>query len=131
MTAVAVPSAVRRGSPRGTIRVLSDGRPLWRRRGRFDYTVSDGHGGSDAGRVTVDITCVPDDPTAADDAVTRAEDSAAAAVAVLANDSDADGDPLVIGWSPSRPRDGGDHRWRGRGYLRAGPGLLQRAPRTR
>ena len=64
---------------------------------RFDYTVSDGHGGSDAGRVTVDVTCVPDDPTAADDAVTRAEDSAAAAVAVLANDSDADGDPLVIG----------------------------------
>ena len=64
---------------------------------RFDYTVSDGHGGSDSGRVTVEVTCVPDAPTAADDAVTRAEDSATDAVAVLANDSDADGDALVIG----------------------------------
>ena len=72
---------------------------------RFDYTVSDGHGGSDEGRVTVDLACVPDDPAAADDAVTRDEDSPAAAVAVLANDSDADGDPLVIG-SVTQPADG-------------------------
>ena len=57
------------------------------------------------GRVTVDITCVPDDPTAADDAVTRAEDSAAAAIAVLANDHDADGDPLVID-SVTQPANG-------------------------
>ena len=73
--------------------------------GRFDYTVSDGHGGSDVGRVTVDITCVPDDPTAADDAVTRAEDSAATAIAVLANDTDADGGPVVIG-SVTQPANG-------------------------
>jgi hypothetical protein len=73
--------------------------------GGFDYTITDGRGGSDTGRFTVDITCVPDDPTAADDAVTRAEDSAAAAVAVLANDHDADGDPLVID-SVTQPTNG-------------------------
>ena len=53
--------------------------------------VREGHGGSgstDVGRVTVDIACLPDDPTAADDTATRAEDSAATAVAVLANDND-------------------------------------------
>ncbi len=65
--------------------------------GRFDYTVADGHGGTDLGRVILDITCVPDDPTAVDDTASLAEDSAAAAVAVLVNDGDADGDPLVIG----------------------------------
>ena len=73
--------------------------------GGFDYTITDGRGGSDTGRFTVDITCVPDDPTAADDAVTRAEDSAAAAIAVLANDHDADGDPLVID-SVTQPANG-------------------------
>jgi hypothetical protein len=73
--------------------------------GRFDYTVTDGHGGSDVGRVMVDITCVPDDPTATDDAVTRVEDSGRAAVPVLDNDNDADGDPLVIG-SVTQPVDG-------------------------
>ena len=57
------------------------------------------------GRFTVDITCVPDDPTAVDDAVTRVEDTAGAAIAVLANDHDADGDPLVID-SVTQPANG-------------------------
>ena len=74
-------------------------------KGRFDYTVSDNHGGSDQGRVTVDITCVPDDPTAADDSATVAEDAAATAVPVLDNDGDVDGDALTID-SVTQPADG-------------------------
>ncbi|MCR1782297.1 tandem-95 repeat protein [Nocardioides carbamazepini] len=64
--------------------------------GHFDYTVDDGTGRTDTGRVTVDITCLADDPTARDDDATVAEDADATAVPVLANDADADGDPLVI-----------------------------------
>ena len=47
--------------------------------GGYDYTVSDGSL-SDTGRVTVDITCVDDTPTAVDDAATVLEDAAATAV---------------------------------------------------
>ncbi|XBB69667.1 Ig-like domain-containing protein [Nocardioides sp. WV_118_6] len=64
--------------------------------GGFAYTVSDGTGRSATGRVVVAITCVDDDPVAADDTATVAEDSAASPVDVLANDTDAD-DDLVIG----------------------------------
>lgn len=73
--------------------------------GGFDYTVSDGRGGTDLGRVTVDITCVPDDPRATDDTVTVTEDDAATSVPVLANDSDVEGDELEIG-SVTQPADG-------------------------
>ncbi|GAA1544026.1 hypothetical protein GCM10009788_53120 [Nocardioides humi] len=65
--------------------------------GGFDYTVADGTGRTDVGRVTVDIACLPDDPTADDDTATVDEDAPATAIDVLANDADADGDPLVIG----------------------------------
>ncbi|GAA3537532.1 Ig-like domain-containing protein [Nocardioides daeguensis] len=65
--------------------------------GRFDYTVGDGTGRTDVGRVTVDLGCLPDDPTAADDVATLAEDAPATAIPVLANDADVDADPLVIG----------------------------------
>ena len=44
--------------------------------GGFDYTVSDGQGGSDVGHVTVDVTCVDDPPVAVGDAATVAEDAA-------------------------------------------------------
>jgi hypothetical protein len=74
-------------------------------RGGFDYTVSDTHGGTDQGRVTVDITCVPDDPAASDDTATVAEDAAPTPVPALANDTDAEGDPLKIG-SVTQPTNG-------------------------
>ena len=64
--------------------------------GGFDYTVSDGRGGTDVGRVTVDLTCTPDDPTVVDDSATVAEDAAATTIDVLANDSDPDGEPVTI-----------------------------------
>ncbi|WGY03957.1 Ig-like domain-containing protein [Nocardioides sp. QY071] len=73
--------------------------------GRFDYTVGDGTGRTDAGRVTVDITCQPDDPTAVDDVTTVGEDAAATTVDVLGNDADIDGDPLAIA-SVTQPGDG-------------------------
>ena len=62
----------------------------------FDYTVSDGQGGTDVGRVAVAITCTPDDPTVTDDTATVAEDAAATTIDVLANDSDPDGEPVTI-----------------------------------
>ncbi|KAB2810663.1 tandem-95 repeat protein [Pimelobacter simplex] len=65
--------------------------------GGFGYTVSDGTGRSATGRVVVAIACVDDDPVAVDDTATVAEDSGASAVPVLDNDTDADGDDLVIG----------------------------------
>jgi hypothetical protein len=65
--------------------------------GGFDYTLADGNGGSDTGHVTVDITCVNDNPTAVDDTATVNENSAAASHVVLGNDSDIDGDsPLAV-----------------------------------
>ena len=64
--------------------------------GGFDYVVSDGNGGQDTGRVTVDITCVDDPPTAEDDTATLAEDSDASALDVLTNDTDPDGGPKTI-----------------------------------
>src|SRR5205823_418431 len=53
----------------------------------FTYTVSDGHGGTATARVTVTVTPVNDAPVARDDSAATDEDTAAA-VNVLANDSD-------------------------------------------
>lgn len=53
----------------------------------FDYTVSDGHGGTDTGTVEVTITCTDDGPGITTDSATVVEDAAATAVDVLANDA--------------------------------------------
>ena len=58
----------------------------------FNYTVSDGHGGTDTARVTVRVN---KPPVANDDAVSTSEDHAAT-FEVLANDNDADGDALTV-----------------------------------
>ena len=70
----------------------------------FTFTASDGI--VDSAAATVSITVIPvDDPSVAvDDSATVVEDSAAAAVAVLANDSDVDG-PITIA-SASDPANG-------------------------
>ena len=67
----------------------------------FTYTLN---GGSTA-TVSVTVTCVDDLPTAVDDSATVPEDSAATPLAVLANDSDLDGDPMTIA-SASDPANG-------------------------
>jgi|GEM_PF-6949133 len=63
---------------------------------RFDYTISDGRGGTSSATVTVTIAARPDRPPVAvdDDAITGF--GQATRIAVLANDSDPDGDPLNI-----------------------------------
>lgn len=53
----------------------------------FTYTVSDGHGGSDVGQVTITVTSVNDPPQAVDDRVTVNEDSQGNLLTLLANDS--------------------------------------------
>ena len=58
----------------------------------FSYTVI----GGDTATIAVTVTCVEDVAVARDDAVTVLEDASAALLAVLANDSDAEGDPIVI-----------------------------------
>jgi hypothetical protein len=62
----------------------------------FSYTTSDGQGGTATATVEVIVTSVNDPPVALDDAATVAEDAAATAIAVLANDSDIDDDTLAI-----------------------------------
>ncbi len=62
----------------------------------FTYDIADPHGGTD--RATVVVTIERGEnrlPVTADDSVTTAEDVAVTAT-VLANDTDADGDPLVV-----------------------------------
>src|SRR5262249_30078986 len=64
----------------------------------FSYTVSDGHGGTALGNVTVSTTPVNDAPSATPDAYTTAEDTPltiSGASGLLANDSDIDGDTLT------------------------------------
>ena len=61
----------------------------------FDYTVSDGRGGTDTGHVTITVTPVNDAPDAVNDTLTIAEDTPGSLL-VIANDSDPDGDPVQL-----------------------------------
>jgi hypothetical protein len=61
----------------------------------FDYVVDDGRGGTATGRVTVTVRPVNDAPVAVPDALTTDQD-VRATVAVLANDTDVDGDTLRV-----------------------------------
>ena len=60
----------------------------------FTFTVSDADGAVDTGTITITVTPVNDPPVANDDARTIDENDEVT-VAVLANDSDLDGDPLT------------------------------------
>ncbi len=61
----------------------------------FTYTISDGKGGTASATVSITVTPVNDAPTAGSDTATTTEDTAAA-VNVLANDTDPDGDSLAV-----------------------------------
>ncbi|MBU0595117.1 tandem-95 repeat protein, partial [Candidatus Bipolaricaulota bacterium] len=61
----------------------------------FTYTISDGHGGEDTATINVTIVPVNDEPVAQDDSDTTNED-VPVTIDVLANDSDPDGDSLII-----------------------------------
>ncbi|MCO6439460.1 MAG: tandem-95 repeat protein [Phycisphaerae bacterium] len=62
----------------------------------FTYTVTDGHGTTADATVTVTVNSVNDAPHATNEAYTTDEDTAVTTENVLANDTDADGDPLTI-----------------------------------
>ena len=58
----------------------------------FDYSISDGNGGTDSASATVDITCVNDDPVAGDDEASGTEDNDVTIVASTLLDDDTDED---------------------------------------
>jgi hypothetical protein len=67
--------------------------------GGFDYSISDGHGGSDSAHVTVDINCVTNTaPVAVDDLATGNEDTDVVINAgdLVSNDTDVDDDALSV-----------------------------------
>jgi len=61
----------------------------------FEYTISDGNGGSDTASVSIAVATINDVPVAADDSDTTDED-VPVTIDVLDNDSDPDGDGLVV-----------------------------------
>ena len=61
----------------------------------FAVTVNDGKGGTAVAAVTIAVTAVNSAPTAANDNATTDENTAVT-IAVRANDTDADGDPLTV-----------------------------------
>jgi VCBS repeat-containing protein len=63
----------------------------------FDYTISDGNGGTDTATVSITANAVNDAPAAVNDSYSTNEDSplVVGAPGVLANDSDVDGDALT------------------------------------
>ncbi len=62
----------------------------------IQYVLSDGHGGTSTGTLTIGVDSVNDAPVAADDSMSAAEDHAAS-VNVLTNDSDVDsGDTITF-----------------------------------
>jgi hypothetical protein len=62
----------------------------------FTYSISDGKGGSDTGNVSVNVKEPPNSaPDAVDDSATT-QDSTPVTIAVLANDTDPDGDTLSV-----------------------------------
>ncbi len=63
---------------------------------KLTYQVTDGKGGIDTAEVTVRVTPANDAPVAADDTATMAEDGRALNIAVLTNDTDLDGDRLIV-----------------------------------
>jgi hypothetical protein len=89
----------------GATRLLPDGRVEYRPArdfwgtDAFEYVIADDRGGSAAGEVTVTVRPMPDPPVAVPDQLILDEDTVAA-VNVLANDHDPDGDaPALAGFS--------------------------------
>ncbi|MBW7882604.1 MAG: tandem-95 repeat protein [Caldilineaceae bacterium] len=64
----------------------------------FDYTISDGNGGSDTATVTITVNPVNDAPDAVNDSYNATEDTPLTipAPGVLFNDTDVDGDALTV-----------------------------------
>ncbi|WP_057796760.1 tandem-95 repeat protein [Roseovarius atlanticus] len=61
----------------------------------ISYTITDGNGGTDSAEISVDVLPVNDDPVAVDDIENTLEDTPIT-FNPAANDTDVDGDPLVV-----------------------------------
>ncbi len=72
----------------------------------FGYTASDGKGGTDAGAVAVMVYPENAPPAAVDDSATT-DQNVPVEIDVLANDTDPDGDPLVISGYDASSAEGG------------------------
>ncbi len=85
----------------GTVTILPDGTVRYAPNANFNgtdtitYTISDGKGGTSTSTVTVNVVAINDIPVASNDSATTPEDQPVT-IPVLANDSDADGNPLTI-----------------------------------
>ena len=85
----------------GTARIAADGRVAytpeadWHGTDRFGYTAADGNGGTAEAEVEVVVTPLNDAPVAVPDTARTAED-AGVLIDVLANDTDAEGDALMV-----------------------------------
>jgi hypothetical protein len=62
----------------------------------FTFKVNDGKSDSAVATVSITVTSVNDPPKANDDSVTAQEDAPIVTIDVLANDTDADSDPLMV-----------------------------------
>ena len=62
----------------------------------FTYNVTDGNGGKATATVTIEVTGVNDGPTAVDDPFTIVKNTTNNPLAVLANDTDPDGETLTV-----------------------------------
>lgn len=80
-------------NPDGTVTYTPD--PNFNGTGSFSYSINDGHGGSAIASVTVAVSPVNDAPAAVNDSATTNEDMSVT-IAVLANDSDVEGDALSV-----------------------------------
>ena len=88
-------------SPNGQVSINPDGTITFTPGANFNgpttvtYTISDGKGGTSTATVTLTVAAVNDVPVANPSAATTSEDTAVT-LTPLANDSDADGDPLTV-----------------------------------
>ncbi|MET0155317.1 MAG: Ig-like domain-containing protein [Rickettsiales bacterium] len=96
----------------GTVTIAPDGKTItytpnkdYNGPDELTYKVSDGHGGFDEAKVTIDVLPINDPPIANDDAVITDEDTPID-IDVLTNDTDIDGDPLVIDSIVTGPQHG-------------------------
>jgi large repetitive protein len=80
-------------NPDGTIRFVPN--PNFNGTDTITYTISDGKGGTATATITVTVSPVNDLPVAVNDTATTNEDTPVS-IAVLANDSDLDGHPLMV-----------------------------------
>jgi hypothetical protein len=95
LSLTAVGPAANGTTARSGVAVLYTPRANFHGTDTFTYTVSDGLGGTATGKVTVTVSAASSPPVAAADTATTREDTGVT-IAVLANDTDADGNTLSL-----------------------------------